>query len=1384
MRDEGGPREDRSRPLEEYRGAPAYVLLGDPGAGKSEAFRREYEAVGEARACLIRARDFLTFDPARHPEWGGRTLFIDGLDEIRAGAADPRTPFDGIRARLDALARPRFRLSCRAADWIGANDSERLRSVCPDHRVEVLRLDPLNDTEAKRILLARGAVPDATAFLAAARERGVGGLLANPQNLLLLAVAVAGGGQAWPENRTQVFARACRQMALERNAEHAAATRERPLNPETVVDVAGRLCALLLVSGAEGWSVHPDDTGGDFVPLDRCAVGNEETLRRAIATRLFTSPSDGRFAPVHRHMAEYLGARYVAGLIDGAALGHSLPAARVLALITGGDGQVVTGLRGFSGWLAVLSERARPALIDRDPIGVALYGDTSGFSSAHRRRLLESLHREAPELASLSWSVSAPGRIVSPDLEPDLRRILEDGRREGEHQAFVAFVLRIATRSAPLPGLCDLLLGIARDASWQPDVTRLALDAFLHAGADRDETTSASSALLEDVRTGAVLDPDDELRGTLLARLFPDDLPASRVWDHLHPGVDRRLGRYFLFWRERLVDSATDADVATLLDALAGNSNVLQRLLGSFFLRDLPLRLLARGLPLHGDRLDCGRLYDWLGLGASVTAEGTLGDEHEALQRVRAWLSARPEVQKSVVSEGLRRLADPTSESSEAIDAESRLLGAAPPPDLGSWCLECALGEPDPRRAAHLLRRAVRAVGERVGDRGLSVARLRERTRGHDELRRHLSGLLATPLDSRRVERRRVRAEKDAARRRGWVEHVRRHEELLHNNCCPPPVLRQLAAAYFGAVIEAAGVDPHARIGHLLESDAGLVDSVLAGLRGAPARSDVPAFDDIVRLAAQGQQYHLALAVLAGMEEIHATAPGDLAALGESPLRSALAFQLLTPAEDDPAWQRRLVVSHPDLVAEVLVRCAAAELRRGQANVSGLPDLDGHSAVARRAALPLLRAFPARCTRQQITDLDHLLLAALRRADRASLHELIESKLARRSLNVAQRVHWLAAGMVTEPARWRGPFQAFVADGEARVRQLAVFCSSAGLRSLLVQALSVADLALLVSLLGHSFRPAVADGLVTLAAEATECLELLIRDLAAKPASDASAALEALSSDPRLVAWRNTLARARDRQRVVRRDAGYRHPHVDRICRTLQNGRPANAGDLAALVMARLSEIAEEIRGSNTDDWKQYWNLDSYGRPESGSEGDRQTAAASSAPGRPENACRDTLLSRLRDRLPPAVDAQPEGEYADDRRADVRVGCDDFNVPMEIKKSSHRDLWSAMRSQLMARYTTDPATGGYGIYLVFWFGADSVAPPPAGRRPQSARDLEERLTASLSAAEARRISVCAIDVSGRREQDTGPDLVSRARTSPDAHGGTVQWRRRRHQGVS
>ena len=83
------------------------MLIAEPGAGKTTAF--ETEAAKQGAVCVT-VRNFLRFDK---PDWRDATLFLDGLDESRAGPGDRRTPLDGIVKKLDGLGRPPFRLSCR-----------------------------------------------------------------------------------------------------------------------------------------------------------------------------------------------------------------------------------------------------------------------------------------------------------------------------------------------------------------------------------------------------------------------------------------------------------------------------------------------------------------------------------------------------------------------------------------------------------------------------------------------------------------------------------------------------------------------------------------------------------------------------------------------------------------------------------------------------------------------------------------------------------------------------------------------------------------------------------------------------------------------------------------------------------------------------------------------------------------------------------------------------------------------------------------------------------------------------------------------------------------------------------------------------------------------
>ena len=1312
------------RSLESHRSTLAYVLLGDPGAGKTTALKRECEALGEA-ACYVTARDFLTFEPDDRPDWRGKTLFIDGLDERRAGSSNKLAPFDRLRCRLAKLGKPRFRLSCRTADWLGDNDRQNLTSVTPHGAAAaVLRLDPLTDSDVSEILEARAVVPDASAFIRTATDRGVDGLLRNPQSLGLLTDVVASGGK-WPDTRLETFNRACRLVVEEHDREHRQAGQAPAV--DCTLDAAERLCAILILTGSAGYAPDLDYADDDYLNPERCAY-DRNALLQALSTKLFTAENEGRFTPVHRHLADFLGARHLARLIAG-----DLPARRVLALITGEDGTVVTEQRGLSAWLAALCGEARPELIERDPIGVVSYGDVRGFTPAEKRKLLDALSREASRLRSVTWIPEAVGALATPDMESVLRDALTAPATE---PYFVALVLLALAHGTPLPGLADFLFDLVYQGHRWLQLPCMMLDAFLHNCTDRTARVDELARLLADLNSGRVTDWNNELLGTVLTELYPRRIAPAEIWNYLSITAQRYAsGPFHHFWRVHLVENVPD--VAALLDAFAARRHELKQAVESHYLHEVPLNLLARGVEKHGDTLDPARLCDWLAVDMFPDLRG---DSIDAVRRIGSWLEQRPNTLKAVIAEAASRPVDPRGTVlSKVEDVDDIRYGADFPADYGLWCLRQAAAAPNAPSTGYFLYCSCRALADQRHNRGLTLEVLFELTQGSTHLRQEREDLLTCRYHyPSGLEERRSSREQRERNHANWIAYVRKSVAELRSGTGSLDTLYWIGKAYFGSLTEARGGSPEARIRNLFRDEEPLIEAALAGLRGALSRNDVPAPAEIISITGSGQEYRVALPFLAGMEEIE---PEAVLRLSDRQVRQALAFRYGSPAlrtgQQGSAWYRTLLDRCPETVADVLVRCVATILRRGKHDYSIVYSIvhqllmEDHARVARHAAMPLLRGFPLRCTAAQLRNLDDLLHAAHRYADRRCFLGLIAEKPSRPSMTVAQRVHWVAMGVIVRPDSYLGPLKDLVQRRERRVSHLAEFLRRAGPA---IDELTVPALKYYISLLGSTvgrWMSRDSDIMETESSSVAPRIYEMIQRLAVLPDPEASEALDELASDTALSSWNLNLVTARDRQRVVRRDALYRHPTVDQVCNTLRHGPPGNPGDLAALVTDRLDEIAVRIRTDNTDDWRQYWNVNQYER---------------ALTPKPENSCRDALLSDLRERLPAEVDAQPEGLYANDGRADIRVACNDFHVPIEIKRNSHGKLWSAMRSQLIERYVSDPATGGYGIYLVFWFGTGDTPPSPPGVRPAGPDELREQLTA-MSTEERCRISVRVIDVS-------------------------------------
>ena len=1032
-----------SRPLESFREVSAYVLLGPPGAGKTEAFRREARREG---GHYITARDFLTFDP--EPDREGKTLFIDGLDEMRAGASGGRTPFDAIRTKLQGLGRPPFRLSCRAADWFGANDGERLSAVAPNREVQVLRLDPLSKKGILENLEMNLGRADSTRFVAEAEARGVEALLGNPQNLRMLAEAVAEADGEWPRTRAETFDMACRRLVSEENPEHQIAS-SGTVDTKTLLDGAGDLCALLLLAGRGGITRPGTVADANHPRLDQIPRGDQQLLRRVVGTSLFTSPSEGRLAPVHRQVAEFLAARRLADLING-----GLPAGRVLSLMTGFDGGIVSEFRGLAAWLAAQSTEARAEIIERDPLGVVLYGDVQQFGPHERRLLLQALKGEIdqnPWLVSYTSSDSPLRSLVGPDLEDDMRQALTDPARDDAHQSFVRLIAEAIRDAAPFPALADPLMAIVRDDFWRPTIRCAALEAYIRARHDNPQVSVTLRRLLDDVYTGVVATRDDDLLGTLLAELYPDDLPVADLVRYMRePARSDRTTRYERFWTDGLIEKSTVRQMVQLLDLLRVPMERVRAESGKspsdvrVAVRS-PIVLFRHLLERSPQSVSQEQIVYWLDFVAWVVLNiaGRVGDA----EFFRNWLSGRPDTYKAIVENGVTRCREDGDFPScmRRVKRTLFLLRQSPPQDYGVWCADHALGSANDSvarwfvgEAAALVRskepghRQRQAVARKLRD-DARLGRLFEDGLGDLEEESDLETPRAHPMP------------KDGrfGRLRGWVKD---NESALRGNECRADLLHTLAMAYFSGFSDVVGETPKERLQDLLGPDDDLLEAALAGLRGAIHRPDLPIWTEVSKLAAEGRTHYLAYPFMVGLQELSRAAETSDCQLGDSQTRLALAIHFALPrmgqADDSkrpPRWLRGCVAREPDTVADVWSYCARTQLGRGERylpDTGRLAHRREYAQLAQAASVPLLKAFPVRCRSGQLPILSSLLEAAMAHGDRTQLLALIEAKLAYRSMNSGQRVYWLTVGLLVRPDAYGDRLESYVSGNVRRIQRL------------------------------------------------------------------------------------------------------------------------------------------------------------------------------------------------------------------------------------------------------------------------------------------------------------------------------------------------------------
>lgn len=524
------------RHISDVRDVPFYVLLGEPGMGKSSVLFHEAQLAGVD--CLTARRVSEEAQVQKTP------LIIDALDEYRMdGAAADKA--HKLASGMKAASVHSWRLSCRAEDWRKAADISAISDTTGGQYILVIQLLPLEYDEAK-LLLASFGEADPKQFLKKARLLGAEAFTENPLILKLLHKAVSKSG-VWPTSRFSLFESAIRELAYEENPEHR--SDHYRTAPAVILDAAEQICLRQLMTGASAIlrsnAIPPEGDGGRIAYLNAHDLKLEsKVLRDTLDTPLFRGEGE-TFEPLHKVVAEFLAGRALAKLVIGAS-GSAIPFSRGLALISGSDGAPPTELRGFYAWFAVhlakLGDMSGALkLIENDAFTVLAYGDASAFNPDCRREILTGLGRDDPYFRSTQGGTTSFGGLAQEDLADDLKFILLQ-KDDSSHRKWTVFEALI--QGGPIPSLRPILRRLMLDPQRGDWERSKALEAWLNGSPDAQ---AELREVFEELRNESASLSRVALLLDVVSRLKPEQISTDELKDVLRDferrGDDRTVGR-------------------------------------------------------------------------------------------------------------------------------------------------------------------------------------------------------------------------------------------------------------------------------------------------------------------------------------------------------------------------------------------------------------------------------------------------------------------------------------------------------------------------------------------------------------------------------------------------------------------------------------------------------------------------------------------------------------------------------------------------------------------------------------------------------------------------------------------------------------------------
>lgn len=1328
-----GIKEGDTVPFSTLLHARNIILLGDPGAGKTELFKYMKTGYGGKYA---KAASFIIGPPAI----GEKHYYIDALDERRS-PADKTALADQIAEKLWAVRPEYFRLSSRKQDWLGDADLEIFRSYFDENGgYIVVTLLPLSDAELISILTSK-EIESPNTFIEEAKARKLDGLLHNPQNAIMLAQAVS-SRSSWPSTRRDVFNAAVDALLSEHNSIKAGRD-GMYYSADELRDTAGELCALRLIADLPGYRLHGEGKNGEGLFYRRVRSDRQELVSAVLQRPVFRATDDDDCLDcIHRTVAEFMAGQWLAARVDS-----DLSPGRLDALV-GREGSPVIALRGLWAWMPVFSRVHSARYIQADPLAALSNGDVHSLTTENKRVLLYSLRdysRSTPWFSTWGEPEEGLKALGITALQDDILALLEDAATSDDMRlALLRMITSDLIKNTSIRNMCCQLVEAAELHYAQAEEALTAL--FLNWNANRQWIRRmifgqvVTVARLRLRACALSLLPADEFEPAEMTRLLldilvcPEPLPAGTLYS-FHNGLcpshalsiiknmaGNRPDPHSYWMNANEVGYLVNMKVYELFkdDAFSEEEDINTCLnLLSFFLKTTVL--------FDSEKNKLKEVISSYKFRILSLARDELFSRSETITDFSIWAHRIVENSLTVVGfeDVLQLLTDGLHEPCICQPNKNKIYSASLSICLHQ-CNNCVA------QFEYLMDISLTDVHYSQAREFYSVSTLSDnffkfagqKKKIDDHKKEFILGL-----------------NEDFERILSSDDFVKKKQ-----------VLSSASAIYWGENVYVREIDyPYERLAALIYP--GNIDAIEKEWKTLLLTSVVHDFDEVVRAVIKHQRLPDGLSLLTGAD-IYFQEKKSLNELGDEVLRVLLVLELTQQVMYSVRngtelknyhfpWLDWLKTHRAAFIGETLIHFLTSVERL-------CPSYHYKKRIVRRLLKPEYSGLWLKMLSILRHDLHNsldIICASLTYSVNLNLITSLSVRIREESLSLPANITdmWDAFDFLVSETVSGHIFinkLSLKRDTYIILRELAGLGQYGEKQNI---AISPEKTEKIISSMIPLFpeREEIKYGVVisgrTAGQEGERFICRLVAILAADGSAAASFSLARLAEKHGVSSYRDDIMQARQSQIQRRRELEFLSPSWSEVKATLMNQKPANVADLHALLCERLQSVAKEIRHGNTDSWKFFWN--------EGSRGEVKDPKS-------ENSGTDVMITLLRHHIWHLdISLQPEMHMSDDKRADIgALYGDRMKVLIEVKRSYHSKVWSAAESQLQKLYTPDPDSGGYGIYVVFWFGGDYTGMMPLhpikGIRPSTAEEMAHWLNDDIGVDVRARVKCFVIDVSG------------------------------------